>query len=154
MAERWVIGEGEKALRRRNIGWGLVLSALLAAIIAYQNRHYPEQYNDVLLWSVIGFVILANLVNYYRYRRYLVRCADHFLEIADGQLRFSTAGEVSSLDLKQIAAVRVFRRAQKLRHIQLLLSNHRGIRLEGYEDIDRLLRELADRLPAEKIMRD
>ena len=52
----------ERTLRRRNIAWGLFLSLLLAGIVAFQNQRDPEQYNDVLLWSVMGFVALATLL--------------------------------------------------------------------------------------------
>lgn len=152
MSERWVIGEGERDQRRRNNGLGLALSLLLVAIIVYQNHNYPAQYNDVLLWSVVGFVIAANLISYYRFRRYLKRSAGHFLELADGQLRFSTAGEVSSLELNQIAAMRVFRRGARVSHVQLLLTTNRGIRLEGYEEMEGLVAALTRRLPADKIM--
>jgi hypothetical protein len=150
--QRWTIGSGERSLRQRNILWGLLLSLLLAGIIAYQNQHDPQQYNDVLLWSVVGFVVLANLINYLRYRRWLARSANHFLELTDERLSFSTAGEVSSLELSGITALRIFRRSGVARHIQLLLPNNRGIRLEGYDDLEGLWRALVERLPAEKIM--
>jgi hypothetical protein len=152
MNQRWTIGASERSQRRRNILWGLLLSLLLAGIVAYQNQHKPQQYNDILLWSVVGFVALANLINYLRYRRWLGRSAKHFLELTDERLSFSTDGEVSSLELAQITALRVFRRSGHVRHIQLLLPNNRGIRLEGYDDLEGLLRALSDRLPADKIM--
>jgi hypothetical protein len=152
MSQRWTIGTGERALRRRNIAWGLLLSLLLAAMVAFLNQRDPQQYNEVLLWSVVGFVALANLVNYLRYRRWLRRSAEHSLELRDDRLRFSTADEESVLELDQVTALRVFRRSGQLRHIQLLLPNNRGIRLEGYDDLDGLLRALSERLPAAKIM--
>jgi len=152
MNRRWTIGSGERTLRRRNIAWGLLLSLLLAGIVVYQNHQDPERYNDVLLWSVVGFVALANLVNYLRYRRWLRRSAEHFLELADDRLAFSTSGDVSTLELGEITALRAFRRSGEVRHIQLLLPNNRGIRLEGYDDLAGLLRALSERLPADKIM--
>ena len=152
MNQRWTIGAGERTLRQRNIAWGLLLSALLAGVVVYQNQQIPEQYNDVLLWSVVGFVALANLVNYVRYRRWLRRSAKHFLELTDDRLAFSTGGDISTLELAEITALRVFRRSGEVRHIQLLLPNNRGIRLEGYGDLEGLSCALAERLPAEKIM--
>ena len=101
-AARWVIGPGERAKRQRNIGWGLVFSLLLAGIVAFQNFNYPEKYSDVLFWSVVGFVVLANLINYYRYRGYLRKIRDHYLEVAPGQIRFFTGGEVSALEFDQV----------------------------------------------------
>ncbi len=152
MNRRWTIGVGERSLRRRNIAWGLLLSALMVGVVVYQNQHNPKEYNDVLLWSVVGFVVLANLVNYVRYRRWLRRSAEHYLELTGDRLAFSTGGEVSTLELTEITALRVFRRSGEARHIQLLLPNNRGIRLEGYDDLEGLSSALAERLPAEKIM--
>ena len=152
MNQRWTIGDTERGLRRRNIALGLLLSLLLAGIVVYQNQHNPDQYNDVLLWSIVGFVVLANLVNYVRYRRWLRRSAEHVLELTDDRLEFSTGGDVSTLELAEITALRVFRRSGAVRHIQLLLPNNRGIRLEGYDDLEGLSCALAERLPADKVM--
>jgi hypothetical protein len=149
---KFTIGEAERRQRSRNVGWGLLFSLLLAGIVAYQNYRYPQEYNDVLLWSVVGFVILANLISYYRHRRYLTKIRQHFLELEPGRLVFCTGDDRSELDLEQIAALRLFRAGPRLRHIQILLKNQRGIRLEGYQDLDELARLLAEQIPPEKIM--
>jgi len=149
---KFTIGEAEIRRRRHNIGWGLVFSLLLAGVIAYGNHRYPERYNDLLLWSVVGFVMLANLINYYRHRLYLSKASQHYLEVRPGRLIFCTADERSELDLGQIAALRMFRGGGRLRHIQILLKNNRGIRLEGYGDLEQLAQLLAEQIPPEKIM--
>jgi hypothetical protein len=79
--------------------------------------------------------------------RYLRLIDDHCLEVVAGKLRFLTAGKCSELEFEQVSALRLFRRRGKLRHIQLLLKNNRGIRLEGYQDLDRLAQCLQDALP-------
>lgn len=149
---KFTIGEAERRKRRRNVAWGLVLSLALVGIIAYEHARSPGQYNEVLLWSVVGFVVLANLISYYRHRRYLAKTRGHSLELAPGRLVFRTGSERSELDLEEIAALRLFRAGEQLRHIQILLKNHRGIRLEGYQDLDELARLLAEQIPPEKIM--
>jgi hypothetical protein len=145
------ISDSELVQRKRRILFGLLFSLLLAALIAYQHLYYPEEYNDVLLWSVIGFVILANLVNYYRHRKYLRRAAVHHIEVLDGLLRFTTGDEVSELSLEEVAALRLFQTAGRLGHIQLRLNNGRGIRLEGYEAMDALAEALKKQLPHKEL---
>ena len=151
-AVRFRIGEEELRRRRRNLAWGLLLSALLAGIIAVQNYRYPQQYNDVLMWSVAGFVVLANLVNYLRHRRYLRLAREHYLEVLEDRLRFFSGGELSELELGGIAALRFFRRRGVLGHIQILLTNQRGVRLEGYQDMEQLGERLAGLVPQAKII--
>jgi len=150
---KFTIGEAETRKRSRNVGWGLLLSLLLVGVIAYEHARNPEQYNDVLLWSVVGFVTLANVINYYRHRRYLSKAREHSLELEPGRLVFRTGGDRSELDLAQIAAVRLFHTGERMRHIQILLKNNRGIRLEGYQHLGELARLLAEQIPPTKIMR-
>ena len=67
----FVIGRPEIEKRNRNLLWGLVLSLLLALVITVENYRDPITYNNALLWSIVAFLVLANLVNYFRYIRYL-----------------------------------------------------------------------------------
>jgi hypothetical protein len=149
---RFVIGDAELRKRSRNIAWGLAFSVLLAAVIAIANHRYPDRYGDALLWSVLGFVVLANLINYYRHRLYLRKVRGHYLELVPPRLIFCTGDDRSELDLQQIAALRLFRGGGRLRHIQILLKNNRGIRLEGYQELDELARLLTEQVPPGKIM--
>lgn len=142
------IGQQEINKRTKNIWLGVFFSCLLSIFIAYKNFHYPEEYNDVLFWSVIGFVILANLVNVYRFRRYLDKVRHHRIEVQDEAIRFTTGDEVSSLGFNDIAALNLYRQKDNLQHIQLKLKNNRGIRLEGYDDLETLGRLIAEKIPA------
>jgi len=149
---KFPIADEEPRRRRRNLLYALLLTSVLAAVVAVKHQQAPQQYNDVLLWSVVGFAILANLVNYLRHRRWLRLSREHFLEVLPDKIRFWTNGQPSELLPEQIAAVKFHRWRGRLRHIQILLNSKRGIRLEGYRDMEGLSRVLADHLPAAKIM--
>lgn len=133
--------------RRKRILYGLVFSALLAALIGHQHFYYPEDYNDALFWSVIGFIGLANAVGYYRHRKYLGRAKSHSIELLEGSIRFTTGDQVSKLDLQDVAAIRVFKLDNGIGHIQLQLRNGRGIRLEDYNGMEKISEELGRQLP-------
>ena len=77
--------------KTRNIQWGAGLSLLLVAVVAFGRYRYPQTYNDVLLWSIVLFVIGANFINYLRHRRYLRLVRDHGLELLPG--RYVVRGE-------------------------------------------------------------
>ena len=144
---RFKIGKAEIQKRSKNIKIGGFFAGLMVIFIAYNNNEYPEKYNDVLYWSIMGFIILANLVGYYRYRRYLHMVKEHWIEVHPKQLQFHTKGEVSELNINDIAALHFYRRKGTLQHIQIKLKNNRGIRLEGYEDINALGDLLSEQIP-------
>ena len=147
----FTIGEAEVRKRKKNILLGGVFSLLLAGMVAIQNHRHPEQYNDLLLWSVVGFVIIANVVNYYRHRRYLRKIRDHRVEVEPGKVKFRTGDDLSELDVQDIAAMSFFRKKGTLQHIQLRLKSNRGIRLEGYDDLEKLGRLVAEQIPEEHV---
>ena len=97
-------------------------------------------------------VIVGNLVNYYRYRRYLRLVEDHRIEIGDDEVSFFTGTDKSVLDTKEIVALTFYRRKGQVEHIQLKLRNGRGIRLEGYADLEQLGGAIADRIPKELVV--
>ncbi|MCU7819537.1 MAG: hypothetical protein KZQ57_11890 [gamma proteobacterium symbiont of Lucinoma myriamae] len=135
---RFVVGKEELQKRSKNIKIGAFFAGLLVIFIVYHNNEYPEKYNDVLYWSIMGFIILSNLVGYYRYRRYLRMVKQHWIEVHPEQLEFHTNDEVSKLNINDIAALNLYRHKGTLQHIQIKLKNNRGVRLEGYEDINAL----------------
>ena len=100
-----------------------------------------------MLWSVVAFVIGANLINWLRHLRYLRLIRDHSVEVTSGKLHFRTGGELSTLDVSDIALINLFRRKGDMRHIQIRLNNNRGIRLEGYQDLARMAELLAEQVP-------
>jgi hypothetical protein len=137
--------------RKINIILGALLSLALVALITAGHIQYPETYNDMLFWSVIIVMVLANLVNYYRYRRYLRLVADHRIEIDGDEVSFITGTDKTVLDTKDIVSLTFYRSRGQVEHIQLKLGNKRGIRLEGYTDLEQLGCAIADRIPKEHV---
>jgi len=138
--------------RKKNIFLGALLSLSLIAIITAGHFLYPEIYNDMVFWSVIFFVVVGNLINYYRYRNYLRLVKDHRIEIHDDKVFFFTGDEKSVLDTKEIVALTFYRRKGLVVHVQLKLRNNRGIRLEGYANLEQLGGVIADRIPKELVV--
>ncbi|MGB5736366.1 MAG: hypothetical protein WBM40_18185 [Thiohalocapsa sp.] len=140
---------GAQSLRQRtqNVLYGAGLSLLLLLLVGWGHLEQPQTYNDVLLWSVVGFVVLANAIGYWRHRRYLGRARQHRLEVGAGRIQFRTGDEGSELALSDVAGVTVHRRGGHIGHIQIQRTDHRGIRLEGYEDIDDLAAALKAQIP-------
>jgi len=145
------ISETSLQTRKKNIILGALLSLLLAAIITVGHFQHPETYNDLLFWSVIIAAVTGNLVNYYRYRRYLRLAKDHRIEIDGDEVSFFTGTEKTVLDTKDIVALTFYRRKGQVEHIQLKLRNNRGIRLESYSDLEQLGTAIADRIPQEQV---
>ena len=145
------ISETSLQVRKKNIFLGALLSLALAAVITVGHFQYPETFNNLLFWSVIIFVVIGNLVNYYRYRRYLRLVKDHRIEIGDDEVSFFTGTDKSVLDTKDIVALTFYRRKGQVEHIQLKLGNNRGIRLESYSDLEQLGGAIADRIPTEQV---
>ena len=149
---RYSISETSLQTRKNNISLGAVLSLVLVAVITAGHLKYPETYNDMLFWSVIVMVAAGNLVNYYRYRRYLRLIKDHRIEVDGDEVLFVTGTEKSVLDTKDIAALTFYRKKGQVDHIQLKLRNNRGIRLEGYTDLEQLGVSIADRISKELVV--
>ena len=161
--ERFVIGREERRRRWINVGWGLLFSGAIVVAVGLEHQRDPERYGSVLLWSVASILAVANLANLVFFLRYLRLIGDHCLEVLPakpkvrgeaaepGKLRFFSAGKWTELELEQVTAIRLFTRWGKLRHVQLLLSNNRGIRLEGYQDLPRLAETLQTALPGKLI---
>lgn len=151
-SERFIIAPEEKRRRWIRAGWGVLFSTAIIAVVALDHARDPQPSTRALLWSVILVLTVANLGNLFFLLRYLRRMPHHHLELASGRLRFVTADESSELDLGQVAAIRLFRRWGRLQHIQLVLRNSRGIRLEGYRDLQRLADLLQNALPSGKLL--
>jgi hypothetical protein len=146
------ISETSLQTRKKNIFLSALLSLVLAVVITAGHFQYPETYSDMFFWSVIVMVAVGNLVNYYRYRRYLRLIKDHRIEIDGDEACFFTGTEKSVLDTKEIVALTFYRRKGQVEHIQLKLRNNRGIRLEGYTDLEQLGDSIADRIPKELVV--
>ena len=146
-SESFSIGKQYLDSKTKNILWGGGLSVVLVAVIAFGRYRYPQTYNDVLLWSIVVFVVGANLINYLRHLRYLRLIRDHRVELVPGRMLFWTGTEKSELNLDDIVLVNLFRRKDTLHHIQLRLKTNRGIRLEGYGNLEHLAALLAEQIP-------
>ena len=146
------ISETSLQTRKKNIFLGALLSLALAAMITAGHFQYPETYNDLMFWSVIIVVVVANLVNYYRYRRYLRLVEAHRIEIDGNKVSFISGTDKTVLDTKDIVALTFYRRKGEVEHIQLKLGNKRGIRLEGYTDLEQLGGAIADLIPKEQVV--
>ena len=148
--ERFAIRREERRQRWINVGLGLLFSAGMMAVVVVEYDRDPQPSVRSLMWSVILILTVANLGNIFFLLRYLRRIRDHHLELLPGKLRFVTAGESSELELAQVVTMRQFKRWGKLQHLQLLLRNNRGVRLEGYENLPLLAERLQAELTANK----
>ncbi len=137
--------------RKKNIFLGALLSLGLIVVVTAGHLQDPETYNDLFFWSAIIVVVVGNAVNYYRYRRYLRLAEDHRIEIVGDEVFFYTGADKSILNIKDIARLTFYRRKGQVEHIQLKLRNNRGIRLEGYSDLQQLGFAIADRIPQEQV---
>lgn len=149
---RYCISKSSLQTRKKNIILGALFALLLAAIITAGHFQNPETYNDMVFWFVIIVVVVGNLVNFYRYRRYLRLIEDHRIEIDGDEVCFFTGTEKSVLDTKEIVALTFYRSKGQVEHIQLKLRNNRGIRLEGYADLEQLGGAIADRIPKQLVV--
>ena len=131
---------------------GALFSLVLIVAVTAGHFQYPETYNEMYFWSVIIVVVVVNLANYYRYRRYLRLVKDHRIEIGGDEVSFFTGTDKSVLATQDIVALTFYRRKGQVEHIQLKLRNNRGIRLEGYANLEQLGGAIADRIPKEQVI--
>lgn len=148
----FVIGRKELGKRNRNLLWGLLLSLFLAAVTVIENHEDPATYNDVLMWSILGFLALANIVNYFRHLRYARLVRTHNVQLEGGKIVFHTADDVSELDVSAIAIMHQYTSSGRLQHIQLRLKNNRGIRLEGYDRLEEMAGMISAQLQPHQVM--
>lgn len=148
----YTISETSLHTRKKNIVLSALLSLALFAVITAAHFQYPETFNELFFWSVIIAVVACNLVNYLRFRRYLRLIKDHRIEIDDDKVSFFTGADKSVLDTKDIVAMTFYRKKGQLEHIQLKLMNNRGVRLEGYNDLEKLGGAIADRIPKQRVV--
>ena len=148
----FIIGKQELKKRNRNLLWGLLFSILLAIVTIIENDRDPTTYNNALLWSILGFLVLANIVNYYRHLRYLRLIRNHRVELKQNKMVFYTGDNMSELDMSDITLMHKYMRSNRLQHIQLRLKNDRGIRLEGYDRLESMASLIAAQLQPGQVM--
>ncbi|TNG00163.1 MAG: hypothetical protein EP297_04230 [Gammaproteobacteria bacterium] len=148
----FTIGGREIKKRNRNLLWGLMFSVLLVLVVSTANYRDPQTYNNALLWSVLGFLVLANLMNYVRHLRYLRLIRKHRLEVDGNKVTFYTGEQTSELDTSNIAIMHLYRNKKGLQHIQLRLKNDRGIRLEGYDRLEEMAQLITAQLQPNQVV--
>ena len=148
----FIVGEQEIRKRNKNLLWGLLLSVFLAVLIVIENHRDPVTYNNTLLWSILGFLVIANIVNYFRHLRYVKLIGTHRVELNNNKIIFITGDNQSELDTSDIAIMQMYRRSNRLQHIQLRLMNNRGIRLEGYDQLESMAALIAAQLQPEQVI--
>jgi len=146
LSSLFMIGRQEIRKRNRNLLWGVLLSLLLSAVITIGNYRDPVTYSNALLWSILAFLVLANMVNIFRYLRYRKLIHKHRVEIENNKIVFYTGDDTSELDMSNITIMQLYRNPNKLLHIQLRLKNNRGIRLEGYDRLETMASLIATQL--------
>jgi hypothetical protein len=143
----FTISEERRQRRTANIRYGALFSLVLVVLVAWATLEQPQTYDTVLLWSAVGFVVIANVVGYLRHRRYLRLARGHRLEIGPRHIRFETGGQNSELSAEDIASVTVYRNRKRISHIQIKRTDNRGIRLEDYGDMDGMAAALKALVP-------
>ena len=68
--------------------------------------------------------------------------------VKENTLVFETGDQVSILHRSDIAAIRVYRKRKGIGHIQIRRTDGRGIRLEGYDDMEGMATTLKPMVPA------
>ncbi|MBF0370672.1 MAG: hypothetical protein HQL52_14565 [Magnetococcales bacterium] len=129
------VGKQEISKRNKNIFMGIIYSVGFIAVTAAANSWDSNKYNDMLLLSVIGFVVFSNMINAVLYMNYRTKIKDHRVEVGEKGVTFWTKGVDSMLEVERILKVRFRRRKGALDRVVIDLRNGRHIRLEGYDDL-------------------
>ena len=133
-AERFFrISEGEIRKRQFNTGLGIVLGVALCVIALQGNAADSQRYNDTLLVSIVGFVIIFCLFNLVAHIRYIVNSRKHHLEVGEDRITFVTGTTESVLPLIEVALAEQQSRLREGPSLMLRLKNKRIVRLAGYE---------------------
>jgi hypothetical protein len=150
----FTIGMDEIAKRRKNIFLGLIFSAGLVVILGYMNGSDSTKYNDLLLGSVVFFMVFANIINGFRYLQWLKMITTHRIEPEDGVLHFFKGETKSTLKAENIARIGIKKKQDKLAAITVELNIGNKIRLEGYDDMDGLLTAMKNIVKDDVIFED
>ena len=138
----------EAVIRRRhlNIVWGIVFGAALCLITLRGHAVNSDKYNDTLLVSVLGFVILFCLFNLAGHVRYVRNSRKHHLEVGDDNVTFVTGADESVLPLTEVAQAEPQSRMREGPSLMMRLKNKRIVRLVGYERQEDLIALVSQRI--------
>ncbi len=135
-------------LRHRNTIAGFAFAGALFWIVWRFRVATTEPYRAMLLGLVLLFLILFGVVHLVGYVRYLRRSRAHRVEVEEDCLYFTTEGERTRLDLRDVLLIERQKRLGEIISLMLRLRNQRHVRLEGYEDQERLMDLVAERFDA------
>ncbi len=107
-----------------------------------------EPFQSLLLGLVLLFLVLLGMVHLVGYVRYLRRSRTHRVEVEEDCLYFTTEGKRTRLDLRDVLLIERQKRLGEIISLMLRLKNTRHVRLEGYENQERLMDLVAERFDA------
>ncbi len=102
----------------------------------------------MLLGLVLLCLILFGVVHLAGYVQYLRRSRTHRVEVEEDCLYFTTEGERTRLELRDVLLIERQKRLGEIISLMLRLRNQRHVRLEGYEDQERLMDLVEERFDA------
>ncbi|MCP3979102.1 MAG: hypothetical protein GY716_07190 [bacterium] len=135
-------------LRHRNTILGFAFAGALFWIVWRFRADTTEPFRAMLLGLVLLFLVLFGVVHFVGYLRYLRRSRTHRVEVEEDCLYFTTEGERTRLDLRDVLLIERQKRLGEIVSLMLRLRNQRHVRLEGYEDQERLMDLVAQRFDA------
>ena len=150
----FTIGPDEIAKRKKNILLGLGFSVGLTALIGYANGVDSMKYNDILLGSVVFFLVFANIINAFRFFQWLKQIPTHRIQMSNGALHFYKGSAVSTLKPDNIAKLKLRKKNGSLITITVTLNIGNKIRLEGYNDMEGLLAAFQQVAPKDLLIED
>jgi hypothetical protein len=107
-----------------------------------------DPFQAMLLGLVLLCLVLLGVVHLVGYVRYLRRSRTHRVEVENDCLYFTTEGERTRLDLRDVLLIERQNRLGEMVSLMLRLRNQRHVRLEGYEDQEGLMDLVAQRFDA------
>ena len=138
----------EAVIRKRhfNTALGIVFGIALCLIALRGNTVDSEKYNDTLLASIVGFVILFCLFNLVGHIRYTLNSRKHHLEVGEDCVTFVTGAKESVLPLSEVALAEQQSRLREGPSLMMRLKNKRIVRLAGYERQEALIALVTQRI--------
>ena len=110
-----------------------------------------EPFRAMLLGLVLLSLVLFGVVHLVGYVQYLRRSRTHRVEVGEDCLYFTTEGKRTRLDLRDVLLIERQNRLGEMVSLMLRLRNQRHVRLEGYEDQERLMDLVAQRFDARPV---
>ena len=132
--------------RHLNIVVGIVLGVALCLITLRGHAIDSDKYNDTLLLSIVGFVILFCSFNLFGHMRYVRNSRRHHLQVGEDRITFVTGANESVLKLSDVAQAEPQSRFREGPSLMMRLNNKRIIRLVGYERQQALIELVSQRI--------